>query len=136
MAQEVRQEEKDSEWEDDCSCDNNKNNQCELSNNEPCPSMLSEYKALEECVFSLEIMNDEARCFDVMNQCHSALTRNEKEVPSEKERREHNELVVKFNKKAKEMKHWGKACNELLVKHRKFADVCNEAIKVNDVPED
>ena len=74
----------------------------------------------------------------MINQCHLALTMNEKEVDSERDMREHNELVgkddksvVKCDGKEKQTQHWGKACDKLLVKRRKLTDGHDVVIPVN-----
>ena len=72
--------------------------------NESCQSALSEHKALEECVVRLDIINDEITCFEMMNQCHLAMKRNEKEVDHERQVCEQNELIDEHHK-------MGKVCN-------------------------
>ena len=134
--EEEDEEEKESNWEDNHSYDNDKNNQCGLLTKGLCHSILSECKSLEEYIFSLEIRNDKTRCFEIMSQCYLALEMNEKEVASERHRCGCDELVVKCNKKVKEMQCAGKTCNGFFVKHRKLIDDHSEAIMVNDMPKD
>ena len=89
---------------------------------------MSKCKALEEHVFRLDIMNEERSCFEMMNQCHLASTRNEKQVNREIGTCECNELIDEHHKMAKEMQYPGKNHNGLLVKHRKLTNDDNEAI--------
>ena len=63
--------------------------------------MLNEHKALEECFVRLDTMNDETRCFGIMNQCQLTLMRNENKVDRERETREHNELIDYYQKMGK-----------------------------------
>ena len=98
-------------------------------NNEPHQSILSEHKALEGHVFSLEIINDGIRYFEMMNQCHLVLTRNEKDAAHKRVMCEYNELVNFSNRLADEMQCLRKMCNRLVVKHRKLIDIWKEAVK-------
>ena len=79
--------------------------------NEPYQSVLSEHKALEEHAISLETMNDEKSCLEMMNQYYLTLIIIEKEVCHERETCECDELMDECHKMAKEMQHLVKTHN-------------------------
>ena len=130
--EEEDEEEKESDWEDNCSYDNNNNNQCYLNQNEPCQSVMTEHKALEEHVHRLEIKNEEKSYIETMNQCHLALMRNEKQANRKRETCECNMLIEEHNKLNEEMQHLWKNYNVLFVKHVKLIDAYNEVINEMD----
>ena len=73
-------------------------------------------------------MNDETSCFEIMNQCHLTLMRNENKVNRQRETCEYNELIDDYQRMEKEMKHLVKMHNGLRVKYRKLMNDHNDVI--------